>query len=176
MKLLDYYTIYANLEDMEEVHPFKKIRWANGLTQNQLAEIADVTNQVVLRSEQGLYNIPSPKLTYAISKLELEALPVAELNSIYRSWQKIHRLYHRVKVQSPVDKWKLSGLIITMPEFRRVMGQPSVLGLCKLLCVHPSQIDRYTKRGGSLFFLQEALRDVLNEEDVQWVTKHLRPL
>lgn len=162
---------------VEEKHPFKTIRHSNKLSQAQVANESGLTPQVVLRSEQGLYGMPTPKLTAFLSKLDFSA-PVAELEKQYRTWQTMHRLYGQSKIEPAIMRHRAEypNRIITMPQFRQsVLGISSVVGMCKLLCIHPSQVDRYTRRGGSIYFLEEALRDVCSEDLVQWVKQHLRP-
>ena len=48
------------------INPLKRERLLWGLTQDQLAKIAGVTHDNVVRNEQGLFNNPSPKLLSAL--------------------------------------------------------------------------------------------------------------
>jgi transcriptional regulator with XRE-family HTH domain len=161
---------------MERLHPFKQIRETNNLSQNQVAYTCGLTQQVVLRTEQGLYGLPSVKLLNYLASLE-ESHPVAELTKLYKEWQTEHRKYNRIKVEFPLQNYRVENPNekITLPQLKKILHCTSSIGLCKLICVHPSQIDRYTRYGGSLRFLEEALSDILSEDLAKWVVTHLRP-
>jgi transcriptional regulator with XRE-family HTH domain len=161
---------------MEQRHPFKEIRVANRLGQEQVANQCRLTQQVVLRTEQGLYGMPSPSLLRFLASLEYSK-SVDELRNDYKAWQTQHRLYSKVKIEQALLRQRAVApkVKFTLPQLKNILGCSSSIGFCKLMCVHPSQVNRYTKRGGSLFFLEEALRDVISEDLVQWVISHLTP-
>lgn len=161
---------------MEKRHPFKEIRESNNLSQNQVAYACGLTQQVVLRTEQGLYGLPSVKLLNFLATLE-NSRAVAELIEIYKAWQTEHRKYNQIKVEFPLQKFRAENPHekITLPQLKKILGCTSSVGFCKLICVHPSQVDRYTRFGGSLRFLEEALNDILSEDLIQWLMSHLKP-
>ena len=134
----------------------KSLRIKAGLTQAQLANLAGCTPQVVLKTEQGIYRLMPPVILSALSPVADISPP--ELERIYRQHQASIRKSNRAIIEPHIDL--LDDRPPNYELFRqRVAG--SVMGLCKMLCIHPSQWNRLEKHGGDNGFLLEALRDVM---------------
>lgn len=140
-------------------NPYKARREDLGLTQPSLASVAGVSRHYVTRVEQGLYNVPSPKLATALDT------PQSTLLEEYHSWQRIARAQNHAPVAAGVEKY------LTSVQYPRVDRHPHValrqsivasqIGFCILLKVQPSRVINYESGDISVLpkFMREAYLD-----------------
>jgi transcriptional regulator with XRE-family HTH domain len=153
-------------------HPFKQIRASKGLSQRAVAEFCDVTPQVVLKTEQGLYGTPPAGVIRVLS--EAWGTPESDLCRAYYSWQTLHRLESRERIAGVVSDLRRAGVrSISHKTWRRMLGCESVMAYCKLLCLHGFIVTRFESKGGSKDFLKVALDDILREEEVTWILSRI---
>lgn len=137
------------ISDQQLPNPIKKIRSELGYTQREFADIADVTEQVVLKTEQGLYpNLP-PSMSHTAK--HLSNLSVGILEAMYLDW--INQELLKVKLPEPnsaAEPWRSTD---TFPGWRMEVCRlnkvaNSVNGLAKLLKLNPYVLQKW--EGGIL--------------------------
>lgn len=128
-------------------NPIRKIRTDLGYTQREFADIADVTEQVVLKTEQGLYpNLP-PSMSHTAK--HLSNLSVGLLEAAYLDW--INQELLKVKLPPETDtRWRSQQ---DFPAWRMEVCRAnkvanSVNGLSKLLKLNPYVLQKW--EGGIL--------------------------
>ncbi len=127
----------------ELLSPIKEVRQRHGISQIELASLADMSAQAVMRYEQSVYDKISLKLAQALA--DLEQCPVGEIEVRYD----LHR--HEVQVYA--------NLTIT-PPLRIALGEhpfetfrkdvmrakglkESRMAFCILLAIHPAVVSEY---------------------------------
>ncbi len=135
------------------MNPIKLSRLQEGVTQAQLANLAGITPQVVLKAEQGLYGLLPPSLLPPVARYLF--CSEAEVQALYRNFQAETRLNNRGLI---LENLAGIGTSLTFKEFREIVGG-SVAGFCRVLCLHPAQWQRLEERGGDVSFFRDALRD-----------------
>lgn len=146
-------------------HPFKRVRESLSLTQSQLAREAQITEQTVLKTEQGLYTFPPVGIIRVLSELSRES--EIDLYTWYNEFQKIRRSETRPVLESAISRFATlkEGIGGTHEEFRQLVTGESQQQYCRFLCIHPAQLSRYERIGGELpNFLLNAYQDVRMEE------------
>lgn len=132
------------------LNPIREFRQAQGLSVADLAQRAGVTPLAVHRAEQGVFAQVPPRLVYPLLEAELiteEGYILSDedsLNECYKAWvRKTRRANYGCLTESlPPFKPGVSPLV----HWRMLSGVESQMGLCSLLCVHPSPI-RETELG-----------------------------
>ncbi len=126
------------------LNPIKEFRQVRGLSVADLAGRAGVTPLAVHRTEQGVFAQVPPRLLYPV----LQDVFITEtgdvitdedsLQEVYRKFQRFTRRqnYGCLTESLPPFKAGVSPLV----HWRMLSGVESQMGLCSLLCVHPSPI------------------------------------
>jgi len=141
-------------------NPIKHLRLALNLTQQELAAKAQISRQVVVLSEQGLYSRPSAKLLATLSRASLsddwrsEALLLAD----YMAWVNQKRADNQ-------GYFRKVDLSLSKPGHRfsclknQVAGTNN-LAFCRALVYQPSLIREFEKQKRGAQSLFEALKQV----------------
>ncbi len=125
-------------------NPIKRLRTELGMTQSTAASIAGVTEQVILKTEQGLYPTMPPSVLYSFA--ELSGLSVGIIAAMYDDW--INEALLTVKLPQAVG---LDEAYLNRFEFHgwktvvcRLNGVPdTVNSFCKLFKMNPYVIQKY---------------------------------
>lgn len=138
------------ISDQRIQNPIKKIREELNLTQKEYAKLACVTEQVVLKAEQGLYpTLPPSIMRVAVTESNLS---VGLIEAMYEDW--ILQELRDVKlpttfVPSQVGFYTPDQFIGWRAVVCRMNGVPnSVNGFCKLFKINPYVIQKY--EGGKM--------------------------
>ncbi len=122
-------------------NPVKDARLSVGLTQREMASLAGVTEQVVLKTEQGLYPSIPPSMYGVLKVLD----PNADLDQVafqYENWI-LQELGH-VKLPSVGSYDTPVGFISWRAHVCLLNNvQNSVSGFCKLMKINPYVIQKY---------------------------------
>lgn len=135
-------------------NPIKVKRHELQLTQNELAEKAGVTRQVVVLSEQGMYKVPPESLLRTLCRMDFTAHAVLLAN--YACWVTNQRFAHRdlfMRVDLRLagkDKWAY---------LKHQVAGKSQQGFCRALVYQPSLIREYEKFGRGSAGVFAALRE-----------------
>ena len=124
------------------MNPIVALRKELRITQKELAEQAHITEQVVLKAEQGLYPTLPPSLLRMVSQLSELAPGLIEAN--YEAW--INEELKKTKLPSVGNQMVTNP--VNFKEWRQKVCElndvpNSVNGLCKLLKIHPYVIQKY---------------------------------
>jgi transcriptional regulator with XRE-family HTH domain len=158
-------------------HPYAVLRKELNVSQTHLARVAGIGPQVIMRTEQGLFATPSPKL---VQGLISEASQVGqELNSTvlqqaHQDWITRERVRNGVLLQWGVDNWNNSFYDKLFREYFGGYGQ-SVVGFCKLVCVQLSIVQRWNFKGAMPPILYDAFREAgVDLDSLQRANRALR--
>ena len=124
------------------MNPISKIRKELRLTQKELAQRANITEQVVLKAEQGLYPTLPPSLLRTTDYLA--GLPQNSIENRYEAW--IDEELLKVKLPSAshhmvTDRINFVNWRSTVCGMNQVPD--SVNSFCKLMKIHPYVIQKY---------------------------------
>ena len=128
-------------------NPLREARRLSGLTQVDLAVLAQVTRHTVLRAEQGLYIQPPTAIVRALG------LPLVTTVEEYRRWIKHERRSHSHKFEYATSYFNNFGCTF---EDYRLRVHKSVSGFAKIICYPISLIERYETTGSNAESLQIA--------------------
>jgi DNA-binding XRE family transcriptional regulator len=148
----------------DPVNPLKEFRLILGLTQQELANLAHVTRHAVLRTEQGVYALPS--LTIMSSLLttaqRLGHFPLQyshtgtavgdsrTMEAVYTTWVTAKRRRAGLAISGMEPPVPLVSPAISADGFLswRVnhLRIASRMEFCRLLCVHPAVVEKFEKR------------------------------
>jgi DNA-binding XRE family transcriptional regulator len=122
-------------------NPIKILRMELGLTQGALASIAGITEQVILKSEQGLYPTLPPTVLRALSKVT--GISEANIEAQYEEW--INSELRQVVLPSVGLKFDTpESFLLWKAELCTLNEVPnSVVAVCKLLKINPYVIQKY---------------------------------
>ena len=125
-------------------NPIRKIREELGLTQSALADVAGVTEQVILKTEQGLYPTIPPSTMRAMA--HLSNLSVGLIEALYEDW--INQELRKVKLPTGnvlAEAWNsrhtFHGWRVVVCRLNSVPD--SVNSFCKLFKMNPYVIQKY---------------------------------
>lgn len=125
-------------------NPVKTLRVSCGLTQRALASLAGVTEQVVLKTEQGLYPSIPPSM-YAVARVLDPSIDLDVMAFQYEQWilQELNTVRlplasESVQYDTPVGfiNWRAHVCLLNHV-------QNSVNGFCKLMKINPYVIQKY---------------------------------
>ena len=163
---------------MSPLNPIKELRNRLDLTQQDLANLAGISQQGVLRYEQSLYEEPSDKLVDTLcTELALRGLSPTndpELGEYLGSWStptdlrnSIIRRYQENRLQIQQDAAYLFRYSHPVTRFAnehpfetwraKVLDSRSRMRFCILLAVHPSVVAEYEK--GKRRYIPRSLRE-----------------
>lgn len=157
------------------VNPFLRIREENNLTQLQLQRDLGFTSaQVIRRTEQGLYNHPTPRITQYLA--DIAGVDFDFLQREYALWQTHVRKQAHSIVSAGLQYYcenpqgfKLADVIKCIAHF---CESPSRMSFCKLLCINPAQIDPVAGRRELPDFIKDAFREAkISDIDIDRVGK-----
>lgn len=121
-----------------------RIRRDYRLTQKQIADTAGITEQVVLKAEQGLYPTLPPALLDAL--YQFTGTRKAVLESEYELW--IDEAISQVKLPSHLGNQMITDPILFNEWRSTVCGMnhvpDNINAFCKLLKIHPYVIQKYS--------------------------------
>ena len=148
------------------MHPYARIRKDLRLSQTQLARVADISPQVIMRTEQGMYATPSSKLVSALigaASDQGQELNMSVLQRLHDDWITRERVRNGVILNKGCQNW-LDGLYLK--PFYKAFGVASVAGFCKLLCVQLSIVQRWGFSGEMPPLIFDAFREAGVDADV----------
>lgn len=126
-----------------EMHPIKRYRTDAHMTQRELASIAGITEQVILKAEQGLY--PTLPLSVLNSVSQLTGQGVTEIEDEYEAWN-YAELAH-VKLP-PAESDSLIQEPMTFKHYMHLVCElnnrpTNVNSFCKVVKIHPYVIQKW---------------------------------
>lgn len=133
------------------INPLKEARLDRNLTQAQLAKLAGMSSNAVVKYEHGLYSLPSDNIIHALWEWDRNKLKTgipyqefwASLCEKYQAWR-VHKKTHANST--------LTSRGFTIPPnttahpltiWRICLGLNSQMEFCKLLAIHPSIMSQY---------------------------------
>ncbi len=134
-------------------NPVKAARTQAGLTQAELAEKAQVTRQVVVLTEQGLYKQPPESVIRVLCRLDFTSHAVLLAN--YAGWVESQRYSHQHLFRpvdlriTPGDRWA---------ALKSQVAGKSQQGFCRALVYQPSLVREFEKFGRGSAGIFSALR------------------
>lgn len=132
-----YYELMENI--------FKLTREQQGLSLSKLASLSHVSKSTIIRTEQGLYPLPSPKLISALN------LKYETTISAYLAFQATTRFasgpHGRPPFFSPDDFLIFgSALNVTMHPLIQMLKGRSLLDFCKAFCIKPDLVTKWVNK------------------------------
>lgn len=126
----------------EPVNITKKIRLENDMGLQTFAGYAGVSQQIVLRTDQGVYaDIPISILT---ALLELSRITSNDLKIKYAQYIKEHRLWAQAeKPLNPNHILHADSPLHPLVSWRILCGYESRMSFCTAFCLHSSTITRF---------------------------------
>lgn len=146
--------------EREPANIIKVLREHSNYTIKEFAEYADVSEQVVLRTEQGTYSDVPPSISQAISKLH--NMTFDEIKNEYANYKVARRKWSQK--ESPLVLELLNDLKSTVSfqhpfiYWRVACGYDTRMGFCIAFCVHNATLTRFEK--GRSEYVPEVLYDV----------------
>ena len=129
------------------MNPLKAYREEYHLSQRALASLCGITEQVVLKAEQGVFPTVPPSLLYGLATLTEDSAAAIELS--YEDW--IKRELARVTLPTRGDN-RISDYLLFkdwMVEVCRINSVPHTINsFCSLIKIHPYVIQKYV--GGKM--------------------------
>jgi len=123
-------------------NPVAAFREENSLTQDQLANYAEVTRQVVTKTEAGLFDYIPPSIMRVIEAYEGAAASDRQL--AYTEWiDSTLKQTVNPELFPPVGEW-FAEEINSFVDWRFTVNQ-SVNGFCTLMKIQPIIISNYEK-------------------------------
>jgi len=135
-------------------HPYTKLREDFAISQTQLARVAGVSPQVVMRIEQGMYATPSTKVVSALVEAARERgqnLNSSILLAAHTDWVGHERQLDGPLIRHIAENWPYPG---------------PVAAFCRILKVQLSVVQRWGFKGTMPPIVKEAFRDAGVSEDV----------
>lgn len=135
---------------MKPTNPFKRLRTEANLTQQGLAQVAMVSKQLIIRTEQGCFAGPPPVLIeffthhYGITSVELEE----EYEDFQRAVRDANPRLLGIYPSSPSLKGKSGGIESRAHPFNkwRSMAGLNVTQVSKGLCVSQATLHRFESK------------------------------
>jgi transcriptional regulator with XRE-family HTH domain len=127
-------------------NPLKLRRLNANYTQDQLASLAGVTHDNIIRNEQGLFNKPSPRVLTAITRIDPSNTDRVRILKEYTNWiawrrrQEPVRSFVRRQISFPQAE-KLNNHPFLL--WRMAVYPSSRIEFCKILCLHPATLLKY---------------------------------
>jgi DNA-binding XRE family transcriptional regulator len=123
-------------------NPVLAFREANSLTQDQLANYAEVTRQVITKTEAGLFDYIPPSIMKVMQAYE--GASALDHQTEYTQWiDEILKSTVTVSTFPPVGEW-FAEEINSFVDWRFSVSQ-SVNGFCTLMKIQPIIISNYEK-------------------------------
>lgn len=145
------------------MNPIRARRLELNLTQAELAEMADVTPQIILRLEQGLFTRPMPSVLRQLCVGNSSGInsngsnALSGLESAYDRWV-MHERHSRLDTVNKVDWVLIQHSFDPWTLFKRQLGLTSTTAAAKFLVYQVSLLQtferslktRWVKNGESL--------------------------
>lgn len=144
------------------INPVTKFREERGLSLSEMAELANVTEQVIRNAEFGLFNHLPPSIERGMVKMAGRTARLARLD--YDEW-----LLHSVS-NSKIELPKIDS-VPTFVRWRYGVSD-TVLGFCKLLKVQPTIVQNYEygKTKNLPYIIVDRVRALgYSEEYIEWL-------
>lgn len=150
-------------------NPLKKLRQKYGLSQAQLADLAGISPQAVLKYEQGLYQDPSDSIMSALISTAShndEHISWSKLADEYQQWRLIHQAAQRWRFED-IRHLNIHGNEHPFASLRRAVGDSkkqrglgvSVQGFAVILALHPATCSEYNS--GRLRSMPSVMKEAL---------------
>lgn len=125
------------------INPIKSFRAEFGLTQHALASLAGVTDQVVLKAEQGLYPTIQPSIESVMVSMSKVNTTIIRLE--YEKWIEQELKEVKLPPSSTDEAIKRPGTFdIWMVDICTINNvDSSINSFCKLLKLHPYVIQKW---------------------------------
>lgn len=127
-------------------NPLKSTRLTLGLSQAQLAKLANVSPGAILKYEQGLYQEPSTKILRTLASVGEDqdfTVDLASITNSYHHWRLLHQAAQRWLFED-IRSLKFNNSVHPFRTLRHNVGHGYTLqGFAVLLAVHPSTIQTY---------------------------------
>ena len=143
-------------------NPVTKFREDRGLSLSEMAELSNVTEQVIRNAEHGLFNHLPPSIERGMVKVAGKSARLARIE--YDEW--LLNTLEKSKLELPPV-----GSVRTFVRWRYAISD-SVLGFCKLLKVQPTIVQNYEygKTRNLPSIIVDRVRALgYNEEYVDWL-------
>ena len=126
------------------MNPIKTYRTEYHLTQRDLSSLCGITEQVVLKAEQGVFPTLPPSLLEGLHVLTGDSKTNIELS--YEEW--IKRELHSVDLPDPTSDKLLRDFVLFkdsyLPQTCRLNSVPvTINSFCALIKIHPYVIQKY---------------------------------
>lgn len=136
-----------------DINPLKAERLKRNLTQAQLANLSGISQNAIVKSEQGLYKHPSDNVISAFFNYDLRhnhgcnySQFKEKLSVAYQIW----RVQKLITARPHLASGRYYGSLVRpvglhpMADWRiNYLGLTSQMQLCKLLVIHPSILSQY---------------------------------
>lgn len=147
---------------------FRLTREQKGLSLQKLATEANLSKATIIRTEQGLYPLPSPKLIKALNLSYDTTIPA------YRAFQTWTRTTVGHAFFSPND---FHGLAIRSRHnhpFVFLLRGRTVLEFCKAFCMKPDLVNKWVTKPHLVVTIPGPIIEVMAEAGIP--EKHIRQL
>lgn len=128
------------------INPLKSTRVFLGLSQAQLAKVANVSPGAILKYEQGLYQEPSTKILRTLEAVGKDLDYVVDIGKItneYHHWRLLHQASQRWLFED-IRTLNYRENIHPFKVLRHTVGSGYTLqGFAVLLAIHPSTLQMY---------------------------------
>lgn len=138
---------------LQKDNPFRELRLHHNLSQKKLAEFADLSPQVVLLSEFGVYHLPNPKILAFFESLGETSSRLSESYQAFRQLKRNQALLSVASPENPFLGLNLSGDppkpgffdVNSLRVWVRFKNQfaLSTVGFCKAVCLQPSIVGSF---------------------------------
>lgn len=128
------------------MNPLKFARTQQGMTQRQLAELAGVSVNAVLRYEQGLYENPSANIIHHLAENPQHE---QTLKQKYYDWRIVKQreaaFYFHPRPQLAVRPNEHPFTTFRKTITQRAVGKESAISFCILLAINAAALQEYEK-------------------------------
>lgn len=124
---------------------FKLTREQQGLSLSKLASLSHVSKSTIIRTEQGLYPLPSPKL---ISALNLKYETTIPAYLAFQTWTRFRSGPHgKPPFLSPNVFHNFGArLDVTVHPMVQLLDGRSILDFCKAFCLKPDLVTKWISK------------------------------
>lgn len=148
-------------------NPLRRLRIANGLTMKALSELAEVSMNLIIRNEQGMYSNPSPVLCYFFSHHAEVSEATSAIVTDYLRFQRSNRqLNYGMLIEPPHYVSEVTTDLSDAPHpfmFWRFQSNLNLTQVAKAFCVQQSLLHKFENQPHLCYSLPEPLVHALLE-------------